>query len=75
MRVFIINSRNARFPSPLPGGVRIAFIGDSFTRGIGVKDPDTKAFPALVGRFFGEGSVKGNGRREVQTFRPWSTIL
>ena len=72
-----IESINERFhhrfkerpiPSPLPGAVRIAFIGDSFTRGIGVKDPDTKAFPALVGRFFGEGSVKGDGRPEVQTF-------
>jgi|SRR5271157_991257 len=55
-------------PSLVPGAVRIVFIGDSFTFGLGVDDRSTKAFPPLVGRFFSEGLVEGVARRAVQTF-------
>jgi lysophospholipase L1-like esterase len=54
-------------PTPAPDAVRIVFIGDSFTWGMGVKDRGSNAFPPLVGRYFREGSVAGLAPRTVQT--------
>jgi hypothetical protein len=50
------------------GYVRIIFVGDSFTWGMGVKDRSTNAFPPLVGKYFSDSSVPGVAPRAVQTF-------
>src|SRR5262249_22649925 len=55
-------------PPPMPDAVRIVFVGDSFTWGMGVTDRGSNAFPPLVGRYFREGSVEGVAPRTVQTF-------
>lgn len=44
---------------------RIAFLGDSFTEGMGVSRKD--AFPQLVGKYFNEGKITGEAIL-VQTF-------
>jgi|SRR5271157_1100038 len=54
-------------PPPDPEAFRVAFIGDTFTYGYPVKDR-AKAFPAVVGRLFSEGSVDGVGPRRVQAY-------
>jgi lysophospholipase L1-like esterase len=55
-------------PASRRDAVRIMFVGDSFTWGMGVRERATSAFPVLVGKFFSQGSVEGVAPRVVQTF-------